>query len=74
MPDFRSFGEQATGGHQPYLCQARSHDRLPGTLRAPTGAGKTGVILARLYGPGCGGDAAQGDLRAAAAVADRTRR
>lgn len=55
MRDFESFYEQATG-HRPYGYQARiARDGLPGAVRVPTGAGKTGVILAwlwrRLYGP-----------------------
>ncbi|MDX6339883.1 MAG: CRISPR-associated endonuclease/helicase Cas3, partial [Trebonia sp.] len=55
MRDFQSFYEQATG-HRPYGYQARiARDGLPDVVRAPTGAGKTGVILAwlwrRLHGP-----------------------
>jgi CRISPR-associated endonuclease/helicase Cas3 len=55
MRDFQSFHQQATA-HLPYEYQARiAHEGLPGVVRAPTGAGKTGVILAwlwrRLYGP-----------------------
>lgn len=55
MRDFQSFHQQATG-HLPYEYQARfARDGLPDVVRAPTGAGKTGVILAwlwrRLYGP-----------------------
>ena len=58
MRDFESFYEQATG-HRPYGYQARiARDGLPGAVRVPTGAGKTGVILAwlwrRLYGPELG--------------------
>src|SRR5487761_222016 len=49
MRDFQSFYEQATG-HRPYGYQARiARDGLPDVLRAPTGAGKTGVILAWLW-------------------------
>jgi CRISPR-associated endonuclease/helicase Cas3 len=55
MRDFDSFYEQATG-HRPYGYQARiARDGLPDVVRAPPGAGKTGVILAwlwrRLHGP-----------------------
>jgi CRISPR-associated endonuclease/helicase Cas3 len=55
MRDFESFYEQASG-HRPYGYQARiARDGLPDAVRVPTGAGKTGVILAwlwrRLYGP-----------------------
>jgi CRISPR-associated endonuclease/helicase Cas3 len=55
MRDFQSFHQQATG-HLPYQYQARiARDGLPDVVRAPTGAGKTGVILAwlwrRLHGP-----------------------
>ena len=54
----KTFGElfrEATG-FQPYGYQARiARDGLPDVVQAPTGAGKTGVILAwlwrRLYGP-----------------------
>ena len=53
--DIRSVVPPATG-HQPYGYQARiARDGLPDFVQAPTGAGKTGVILAwlwrRLYGP-----------------------
>jgi CRISPR-associated endonuclease/helicase Cas3 len=52
---FDAFFREATG-HQPYAFQARiARDGLPDVVQAPTGAGKTGVILAwlwrRLYGP-----------------------
>ncbi len=54
----RSFDElfRAATGHPPHGYQARiARDGLPDVLRAPTGTGKTGVILAwlwrRLYGP-----------------------
>lgn len=55
MPSFAEFFEQATG-QPPYGYQARlARDGLPVVLRAPTGAGKTSIILAwlwrRLYGP-----------------------
>lgn len=55
MQDFESFFERATG-HRPYGYQARiARDGLPCVVRVPTGAGKTGVILAwlwrRLHGP-----------------------
>ena len=55
MRDFESFYEQATG-HRPYGYQMRiARDGLPDAVRAPTGTGKTGVILAwlwrRLSGP-----------------------
>ncbi|HEX3513018.1 MAG TPA: DEAD/DEAH box helicase [Trebonia sp.] len=54
MQDFQSFYEQATG-RRPHGYEARiARDGLPDVVRAPTGAGKTGVILAwlwrRLYG------------------------
>ena len=47
---------RAATGHQPYGYQERiARDGLPDVVQAPTGAGKTGVILAwlwrRLYGP-----------------------
>jgi CRISPR-associated endonuclease/helicase Cas3 len=52
---FESFFGQATG-FQPHAHHARvARDGLPDTLRAPTGIGKTGLILAwlwrRLHGP-----------------------
>jgi CRISPR-associated endonuclease/helicase Cas3 len=54
----KTFGElfRAATGFQPYGYQARiARDGLPDVVQAPTGAGKTGVILAwlwrRLYGP-----------------------
>lgn len=55
MMDFGTFFEAATGC-QPYGYQARiARDGLPDVIKVPTGAGKTGVILAwlwrRLYGP-----------------------
>src|SRR5215471_18815976 len=55
MPSFNEFYKQATG-HEPYGYQARiARDGLPSLVRAATGTGKTGVILAwlwrRLYGP-----------------------
>lgn len=54
--DFESFFQTATGW-RPYGHQARiARDGLPDALTAPTGTGKTGVILAwlwrLLYGPG----------------------
>jgi CRISPR-associated endonuclease/helicase Cas3 len=50
---------QAATGYPPHGYQARvARDGLPDLIQAPTGAGKTGVILAwlwrRLYGPGPG--------------------
>jgi CRISPR-associated endonuclease/helicase Cas3 len=53
--DFEAFFTRATG-HRPYGYQARiARQGLPGLVPAPTGAGKTGVILAwlwrRLHGP-----------------------
>ena len=47
---------RAATGHQPYSYQARvARDGLPAVVQAPTGAGKTGLILAwlwrRLHGP-----------------------
>lgn len=55
MRDFQSFHQQATG-HLPYEYLTRiARDGLPDVVRAPTGAGKAGVMLAwlwrRLYGP-----------------------
>jgi len=52
---FEAFFAAATG-YPPHEYQARvARDGLPGLLKAPTGAGKTAVILAwlwrRLYGP-----------------------
>ena len=52
---FDALFREATG-YQPYGFQARiARDGLPDVVQAPTGAGKTGVILAwlwrRLYGP-----------------------
>jgi CRISPR-associated endonuclease/helicase Cas3 len=52
---FDALFREATG-YRPYGYQARiARDGLPDVLQAPTGAGKTGVILAwlwrRLYGP-----------------------
>ena len=54
--DFESFFQTATG-HLPYDYQARiARDGLPGALSAPTGTGKTAVLLAWLWrllnGPG----------------------
>jgi CRISPR-associated endonuclease/helicase Cas3 len=53
--DFGAFFRQATG-HEPYGFQARiARDGLPSLVRAPTGTGKTGIVLAwlwrRLHGP-----------------------
>jgi CRISPR-associated endonuclease/helicase Cas3 len=53
--DFQSFFRRATG-HVPYGYQTRlARDGLPDLVSAPTGAGKTAVILAwlwrRLHGP-----------------------
>src|ERR1700722_13326971 len=55
MQDFRTFFQIATG-HGPHGYQARiARDGLPDLVAAPTGTGKTGVILAwlwrRLHGP-----------------------
>ena len=55
MQDFGVFFARATG-HRPYAYQARiAQDGLPSRISAPTGTGKTGVILAwlwrRLHGP-----------------------
>jgi CRISPR-associated endonuclease/helicase Cas3 len=52
---FDEFFRAATG-HPPYGYQERlARDALPAVLRAPTGSGKTGIVLAwlwrRLYGP-----------------------
>jgi hypothetical protein len=59
MDEFGTFFETATG-HRPYGYQARTaRDGLPSLVTAPTGAGKTAIILAwlwrRLYGPDPGG-------------------
>ena len=55
MKTFDALFREATG-YRPYGYQARiARDGLPDVVQAPTGAGKTGVILAwlwrRLYGP-----------------------
>jgi CRISPR-associated endonuclease/helicase Cas3 len=55
MRSFDSFFHAATG-QSPYTYQERlARDGLPAVVRAPTGCGKTGVVLAwlwrRLYGP-----------------------
>ncbi|MGW0435718.1 type I-G CRISPR-associated helicase/endonuclease Cas3g [Micromonospora sp. NPDC003197] len=55
MSSFDEFFAQATG-NSPYAYQARlARDGLPVVLQAPTGSGKTGIILAwlwrRLHGP-----------------------
>ena len=59
MDEFGTFFETATG-HRPYGYQARiARDGLPPLVTAPTGAGKTAIILAwlwrRLHGPDPGG-------------------
>ena len=59
MQDFESFFRVATK-YSPHGYQARiARDGLPNVVKAPTGTGKTGVILAwlwrRLYGPDPGG-------------------
>ncbi|HXC82459.1 MAG TPA: DEAD/DEAH box helicase, partial [Trebonia sp.] len=49
MQDFQSFYERATG-RPPHGYQARiARDGLPDVVRAPAGAGKSGVILAWLW-------------------------
>ena len=49
MQDFGSFFEIATG-YRPHGYQARiARDGLPAVVKAPTGTGKTGVILAWLW-------------------------
>jgi len=49
MPDFEAFFRSATG-HEPHGYQARiARDGLPSVVQAPTGTGKTGVILAWLW-------------------------
>src|SRR5215813_12718823 len=55
MPTFNEFYKRATG-YEPYGYQVRiARDGLPSVVTAPTGTGKTGMILAwlwrRLYGP-----------------------
>jgi CRISPR-associated endonuclease/helicase Cas3 len=55
MPDFETFFQTATG-RTPHGYQARiARDGLPDVVNAPTGTGKTGLILAwlwrRLHGP-----------------------
>jgi CRISPR-associated endonuclease/helicase Cas3 len=59
MQDFETFFQVATE-YGPHGYQARiARDGLPDVVQAPTGTGKTGVILAwlwrRLYGPDPGG-------------------
>jgi CRISPR-associated endonuclease/helicase Cas3 len=59
MQDFERFFQEATGSG-PHGYQARiARGGLPDVVQAPTGTGKTGVILAwlwrRLYGPDPGG-------------------
>lgn len=49
MQEFGSFFEKATG-YRPHGYQARiARDGLPAVVKAPTGTGKTGVILAWLW-------------------------
>jgi CRISPR-associated endonuclease/helicase Cas3 len=49
MTEFEAFFEAATG-HRPHGYQARiARDGLPSVVEAPTGTGKTGVILAWLW-------------------------
>jgi CRISPR-associated endonuclease/helicase Cas3 len=49
MLDFEAFFRTATG-HEPYAYQARiAREGLPDAVRAPTGTGKTGVLLAWLW-------------------------
>ena len=49
MPSFDELFRTATG-HAPHGYQERiARDGLPDVLKAPTGAGKTGVILAWLW-------------------------
>jgi len=49
MLDFEAFFLTATG-HEPYAYQARiAREGLPEVVRAPTGTGKTGVLLAWLW-------------------------
>jgi CRISPR-associated endonuclease/helicase Cas3 len=56
MQEFAEFFRTATG-HTPHGYQARiARDGLPPVVRAPTGTGKTGVILAWLWRLLCGPD------------------
>src|ERR1700746_764041 len=50
MQTFDEMFRTATGGHEPHGYQARiARDGLPDVVEAPTGTGKTGIILAWLW-------------------------
>ena len=71
MADFEEFFAAATG-YRPHGYQARiARDGLPSVVEAPTGTGKTGIILAwlwrRLSEEHGSGHAAAADVCAAAA-------
>ena len=75
---FDEFFRTATG-RTPHGYQARiAAGGLPAVVQAPTGTGKTGVILAwlwrRLYGPGSWWHAAAAGVCAAAAESRRAGR
>ncbi len=71
MQAFEEFFRMAAG-HTPHGYQARiARGGLPDVVQAPTGTGKTGIILAwlwrRLHESHGGSDAAAAGVRAAAA-------
>jgi CRISPR-associated endonuclease/helicase Cas3 len=57
MSSFEDFFRKATDGCEPYGYQARlARDGLPDVVQAPTGSGKTAIILAWLWRRLCGPD------------------